>query len=123
MKATQILRKAMAEKKVTQKQLAERFNTSKQCISAKLNYDRQQMKADDFLNYMKFVGYTVKFADESGNILELEEKAEKTNFDVCCESIEALAQIIDIAKIGWTKEQIVEWLKKPAKDFKEPLKK
>lgn len=121
MKATHILRKAMAEKKVTQRQLAEEFNTSKQCISAKLNYDRQQMKADDFLKYMKFVGYTAKFVDASGNILQCEEKAKKTNFDVCCENIEALAQIIDIAKTGWTKEQIVEWLKKPIEDFKELL--
>ena len=36
----------------------------------------------------------------------------KTNFDMCCESMEAMAQIIDIAKIGWTKEQIIEWLQK-----------
>lgn len=36
----------------------------------------------------------------------------KTNFDRCCESMEAMAQIIDIAKIGWTKEQIMEWLQK-----------
>ena len=36
----------------------------------------------------------------------------KTNFDICCESMEAMAQIIDIAKIGWTKEQIIEWLQK-----------
>ena len=36
----------------------------------------------------------------------------KTNFDMCCESMEAMAQIIDIAKIGWTKEQIMEWLRK-----------
>lgn len=121
MKATQILRKAMAEKKVTQGQLAEEFNTSRQCISAKLNYSRQQMKADDFLNYMKFVGYTAKFVDESGNILQFEDKVKKTNFDVCCESIEALAQIIDVAKCGWTKEKIVEWLKSPAEDNQFPL--
>lgn len=36
----------------------------------------------------------------------------RTNFDMCCESMEAMAQIIDIAKAGWTKEQIIEWLKK-----------
>ena len=36
----------------------------------------------------------------------------KTNFDMCCESMEAMAQIIDIAKIGWTKEQVMEWLEK-----------
>ena len=36
----------------------------------------------------------------------------KTNFDICCESMEAMAQIIDIAKIGWTKEQIMEWMQK-----------
>ncbi|MCI7129624.1 MAG: hypothetical protein MSA09_03500 [Lachnospiraceae bacterium] len=34
----------------------------------------------------------------------------RTNFDMCCESMEAMAQIIEIAKIGWTKEQIMEWL-------------
>lgn len=34
----------------------------------------------------------------------------KTNFDRCCESMEAMAQVIDIAKVGWTKEQIMEWL-------------
>lgn len=36
-----------------------------------------------------------------------------TNFDMCCKSVENMAQIIDIAKIGWTKEQIIEWLNKP----------
>lgn len=36
----------------------------------------------------------------------------RTNFDVCCESMEAMAQIIEIAKIGWTKDQIIEWLQK-----------
>ncbi len=73
MKATHILRKAMAEKKVTQRQIAEHFNTSRQCISAKLNYSRQQMKADDFLNYMKVVGYDAKFVDSEGKALELGE--------------------------------------------------
>lgn len=121
MKATHILRKAMKEKRVTQSQLAKEFNTSKQCISAKLNYSRQQMKADDFLNYMKVVGYDVRFVDSEGNVLELELERIKTNFDVCCESIESLAQIIDIAKCGWTKEEIVDWLKKPAEDIRLPL--
>ncbi len=73
MKATHILRKAMAEKKVSQRQLAKQFNTSPQCISAKLNYDRQQMKADDFMNYMRIVGYDTRFVDSDGNALELEE--------------------------------------------------
>ena len=41
-----------------------------------------------------------------------EERPKKTNFDKCCESMEAMAQIIDIAKVGWTKEQIMEWLQK-----------
>ena len=36
----------------------------------------------------------------------------KTNFDRCCESMEAMTQIIDIAKIGWTKDQIMDWLQK-----------
>lgn len=38
----------------------------------------------------------------------------KTNFDICCQSIENMAQIIDIAKVGWTKEQIIEWLQSEA---------
>ena len=77
MKATQILRKAMAEKRVTQKQLAEHFNISRQCISAKLNYSRKQMRADDFMNYMKVVGYDTKFVDSDGNVLDLKEPAER----------------------------------------------
>lgn len=48
----------------------------------------------------------------------VEEQDVRTNFDACCESIDALAQIIDIAKIGWTKEQIKEWLKKPVSEQK-----
>lgn len=35
----------------------------------------------------------------------------KTNFDMCCESIQTMAQVIDIIKVGWTKQQIVEWLR------------
>ena len=42
------------------------------------------------------------------------EHVKKTNFDMCCESMETMAQIIDIAKIGWTKDQIMEWLQKEA---------
>lgn len=38
----------------------------------------------------------------------------KTNFDYCCESVENMAQIIDIAKIGRTKEQIIERLQSEA---------
>lgn len=63
--------------------------------------------------------------DETGIHIEdvldeefVEEQDVRTNFDVCCESIDALAQIIDIAKIGWTKEQIKEWLKKPVSEQK-----
>lgn len=37
----------------------------------------------------------------------------KTNFDICCENAETMAQIIDVMKCGWTKEQVLEWLKKP----------
>lgn len=92
MKATHILRKAMAEKKVSQSQLAKHFNTSRQCISAKLNYSRQQMKADDFLKYMKAVGYNARFVDSEGNTLNLEDETEKTNFEICCESMETLDQ-------------------------------
>ena len=39
-------------------------------------------------------------------------RKKRTNFDRCCESMETMAQIIDIAKIGWTKDQIMEWLQK-----------
>lgn len=38
-------------------------------------------------------------------------KKPKTNFDYCCQNIENMAQIIDIAKVGWTKNQIIDWLK------------
>lgn len=38
----------------------------------------------------------------------------KTNFDLCCESVEDMASIIDIVKIGWSKDDIIEWLNKPA---------
>lgn len=41
----------------------------------------------------------------------------KTNFDVCCENVETMAQMIDIMKCGWTREQVLEWLKKPASDL------
>lgn len=41
-------------------------------------------------------------------------KEPKTNFDICCQSIENMAQIIDIVKVGWTKEQIIDWLKTEA---------
>ncbi len=34
----------------------------------------------------------------------------KTNFDICCESVENMAQVIDIAKCGWTREEIIKWL-------------
>ena len=39
------------------------------------------------------------------------EKAKKINFNICCQSIENMAQVIDIMKCGWTKEQIMEWLR------------
>ena len=34
----------------------------------------------------------------------------KTNFDICCERVENMAQAIDIAKCGWTREEIIKWL-------------
>lgn len=34
----------------------------------------------------------------------------QTNFDYCCQSVENMAQVIDIAKCGWTKEQVIKWL-------------
>lgn len=37
-------------------------------------------------------------------------KKQKTNFDICCESVENMAQVIDIAKCGWTREEIIKWL-------------
>lgn len=37
----------------------------------------------------------------------------KTNFDVCCESMENMASIIDLTKVEWSKEKILEWLAKP----------
>lgn len=47
------------------------------------------------------------------------EQPKRTNFDRCCESMEAMAQIIDIAKIGWTKDQIMEWLQSEAEESDE----
>lgn len=38
----------------------------------------------------------------------------KTNFDVCCENVENMASIVDIMKCGWSKDDIIEWLNKPA---------
>lgn len=35
----------------------------------------------------------------------------RTNFDACCESIENMAAVLNIAKVGWTKEQLIKWLK------------
>lgn len=46
----------------------------------------------------------------------------KTNFDICCESIENMAQMIDIMKCGWTKEQIKIWLKQPFPENEEERK-
>lgn len=37
----------------------------------------------------------------------------KTNFDACCESVENMAAIMDIVKIGWSKRKIMDWLKQP----------
>ena len=53
---------------------------------------------------------------DSGVIGEFlrDSKKPKTNFDYCCQSIENMAQIIDIAKVGWTKNQIIEWLQSEA---------
>lgn len=39
-----------------------------------------------------------------------------TNFEWCCQSIENMAQVIDIAKCGWTREQIIKWLQKARKE-------
>lgn len=38
----------------------------------------------------------------------------KTNFDICCESAESMAQIVDIMKAGWTKEEVLHFLQSPA---------
>ena len=46
----------------------------------------------------------------------------KSNFEVCCESVETMAQIIDIMKCGWTKEQIINWLKQPFIEVEEGRK-
>lgn len=36
-----------------------------------------------------------------------------TNFEMCCQSKENMASIIDIVKVEWGKEKIVEWLNQP----------
>ena len=45
------------------------------------------------------------------------EPKRKTNFDYCCQSAEIMAQVIDIAKCGWTKEEIINWLQSEAKEI------
>ena len=45
---------------------------------------------------------------------ELAECGERSNYDICCDSIEKMAHIIDIMKCGWSIEEIIEWLKRPA---------
>lgn len=45
------------------------------------------------------------------------EPKKKTNFDYCCQSAEIMAQVIDIAKCGWTKEEIINWLQSEAKEI------
>lgn len=42
----------------------------------------------------------------------------KTNFGVCCESVETMAQMIDIMQPGWTKEHIISWLKQPFQEYR-----
>ena len=37
-------------------------------------------------------------------------KEPRTYFEYCCEDIENMAQVIDIAKIGWSKDEILEFL-------------
>ncbi len=59
----------------------------------------------------------MKYCNKCGFIIsQCECKKTKTNFDICCESIENMAQVIDIAKCGWTKEQIIAWLHSEAEE-------
>lgn len=46
---------------------------------------------------------------------QFRESQHKTNFEICCESVENMAQVIDIAKCGWTKDEIIAWLNREAK--------
>lgn len=48
----------------------------------------------------------------------MKEDKKRTNFDICYQSIENMAQVIDIMKRGWTKEQVVEWLQSEATEEK-----
>ena len=41
-----------------------------------------------------------------------DKEQKKTNYDVCCESMESMAAVIDVMKVGWSKEEIREWLSK-----------
>ena len=53
----------------------------------------------------------VEYCDKCGYIkTQCECEKPKTNFDICCESVENMAQVIDIAKCGWTREEIIKWL-------------
>lgn len=51
---------------------------------------------------------------EAQKVLKDYVEAPETNFNLCSESVENMASVIDIIKVGWTKEQIIEWLNKPA---------
>ena len=46
----------------------------------------------------------------------MKEDKKRTNFDICCQDIETMAQVIEIMKCGWTKEQVVEWLQSEAEE-------
>lgn len=58
--------------------------------------------------------FSCDICQEAQKVLKDYVEAPETNFNLCSESVENMASVIDIIKVGWTKEQIIEWLNKPA---------
>ena len=78
-------------------------------------YYEIKYKTLDGVTHIGYSSYSLENVHQwRRDCFEVVEKQPKntTNFDVCCESMEAMAQVIDIAKIGWTKDQIMDWLQK-----------
>lgn len=96
--------------------LEDKRNIAEQLIM-KNPYDEldriQTQTAEDFVSaYNDAIEVVKQEVEKSEPYQPSGDNKKKTNFDRCCESMEAMAHIIDIAKIGWTKEQIMEWLQK-----------
>lgn len=104
-------------------------NTCAECMSCPENnkverYQKEDMTTEEAVMYIQSIPNKIweqldkcerEAMEMAFNALKKQiSKEPKTNFDICCQSIENMAQIIDIVKVGWTKEQIIDWLKTEA---------